>query len=231
MIRHTQSAAILVGGQATRFGGRDKSGLLVDGRTILDRQIAELAPLTADLLIVGGRDVARPSRGRVRVAEPPPPGDGGPPKHREGGSLAPQMTEPRVVHDIVPGCGPLGGLHAALTEAQGDALFVVACDMPYVTSRFIAHLLSLAGDADIVLPQSARGYHPLCAVYTRACLEPAAARLADRRLKMLEFVAGMRTRVVPVEDIRRFGDPDRLLTNVNTPAEYAGLDALQGHKL
>ena len=26
-------------------------------------------------------------------------------------------------------------------------------------------------------------------------------------------------------------DPDRLLANVNTPADYAGLEALQGHKL
>jgi molybdopterin-guanine dinucleotide biosynthesis protein A len=205
------SAAILAGGQATRFGGRDKSALLVDGRTILDRQIAELAPLTADLLIVGSHST---------------------------GDVAPQLIDrsperaaPRFVSDIVPGCGPLGGLHAALTEARGDALFVVACDMPYVTSPFIAYLLSLAGDADIVVPQSEGGYHPLCAVYTRACLEPAAARLAGRRLNMRELVAGMRTRVVPVEDIRRFGDPDRLLANVNTPAEYAGLEALQGHKL
>ncbi|HMB78543.1 MAG TPA: molybdenum cofactor guanylyltransferase, partial [Vicinamibacterales bacterium] len=258
------SAAILAGGQATRFGGRDKSALLVDGRTILDRQIAALAPLTADLLIVGGHrsDMVQPfhpstssgcpepveGHGRIRGAaalappalrrawlpldrpgrqrrpEPPPPGDGGPLTHREGGSPAPQPIDrgpdkaaPRFVSDIVAGCGPLGGLHAALTEALGDALFLVACDMPYVSSRFIAYLLSLAGGADIVVPQSDRGYHPLCAVYTRACLEPAAARLADRRLKMRELLAVMRTRVVPIEDIRRFGDPDRLLANVNTP--------------
>ena len=81
------------------------------------------------------------------------------------------------------------------------------------------------------MPRSERGYHPLCAVYTRACLEPAAARLADRRLKMRELVDSVRTRVVPVDEIRQFGDPDRLLANVNTPADYAGLEALQGHKL
>ena len=206
------SAAILAGGQATRFGGRDKSALLVDGRAILDRQIAELSTLTTDLLLVGGV--------RTNGARGVQPCD-----------ASPERPAARFVSDIVPGCGPLGGLHAALTEARGDALFVVACDMPYVTSPFIAYLLSLARDADIVVPQSERGYHPLCAVYTRACLEPAAARLADRRLKMLEFVDGMRTRVVPVEDIRRFGDPDRLLANVNTPAEYAGLEALHSHKL
>jgi molybdopterin-guanine dinucleotide biosynthesis protein A len=193
------SAAILAGGRATRFGGRDKSALVVAGRTILDRQLAALGPLTSDLMIVGG-DAA-------------------------------DAAGARRITDIVPGCGPLGGLHAALTAARGDALFLVACDMPYVTTAFVEYLLSLAAEADAVVPRSERGYHPLCAVYTRACLEPAAARLADRRLKMRELVDSVRARVVPAEDIRRFGDPDRLLANVNTPADYAGLEALQGHKL
>jgi molybdenum cofactor guanylyltransferase len=137
----------------------------------------------------------------------------------------------RVIADIVPGCGPLGGLHAALTSARSDVLFLVACDMPYVSSAFVEHLLSLAGEADVVVPQTERGYHPLCAVYTRACLEPAAAQLADRRLKMLELLDRVRVRVVPIEEIRHFGTPDRLLANVNTPADYAGLETLQGHKL
>ncbi len=200
----TRSAAILAGGRATRFGGRDKSTLLVDGVTILDRQIAALAPLTGDLMIVGG----------------PPPAD-----------RVHEIAAPRGVADIVPGCGPLGGLHAALTAARGDALFLVACDMPYLSTAFVAYLFSLTDGTDIVVPQSERGYHPLCAVYTRACLEPVAARLANRRLKMRELVDCMRTRPVPIEAIRRFGDPDRLLANVNTPADYEGLEALQGHKL
>ena len=193
MSHPTRSGAILAGGQATRFGGRDKSALLLDGRAILDHQIAALAPAVDDVVIVGGARA--------------------------------------TVHDIVPGCGPLGGLHAALTAARGDAVLLVACDMPYLSTPFVAYLLSLAAEADIVVPQSERGYHPLCAVYTRACLEPAAARLADRRLKMRELVDSMRTRIVPIDEIRQFGDPDRLLANVNTPADYAGLEALQGHKL
>ena len=201
MSHNTRSVAILAGGQATRFGGRDKGALLVDGRAILDRQIGALAPLTDDLMVVGDR------------------------------AIAPRAIALRVIPDAVPGCGPLGGLHAALSAARGELLLLVACDMPYLSQAFAEYLLSLAGDADIVVPQSERGYHPLCAVYTRACLEPAAAQLADRRLKMREFVDRMRTRVVPVEDIRRFGDPHRLLANVNTPTDYAGLEALQGHKL
>ena len=192
-IHLTRSGAILAGGQATRFGGRDKSALLVDGRAILDRQLAALTPAVDDVLIVGGARA--------------------------------------TVHDIVPGCGPLGGLHTALTAMRGDAVLLVACDMPYLSTPFLAYLLSLAAAADIVVPRTERGYHPLCAVYTRACLEPAAVRLADRRLRLRELVDSMRTRVVSIDEIRQFGDPDRLLANVNTPTDYAGLETLQGHKL
>ena len=205
MTDSTRSAAILAGGLASRFAGTDKGALLVDGRTIFERQIAELSSLTDDVLVVRATDVAR---------------DGD--THPIG---------PRVVADLVPGCGPLGGLHAALLEARGDTVFVVACDMPYVTASFIAYLFSLASEVDVVVPQTERGYHPLCAVYTRACLEPVAARLAGRRLAMRDLVAAMRTRVVTADEIDRFGDRHRLLANINTPSEYAGLEALQGCKL
>jgi molybdopterin-guanine dinucleotide biosynthesis protein A len=193
------SAAILAGGQARRFGGRDKSSLVVEGRTILERQIAELTTLTTDILIVGGREASR-----------------GP---------------ARIVPDKIAGRGPLGGLHAALTESEGDATIVIACDMPYVVSSLLRHLLSLTRDADAVVPRTERGYHPLCAAYTRACLAPAAARLADGRLKLTDLFEDLRLRVVTTNEIDAFGDHRRLLANVNTPVEYEGLEALQGHQL
>jgi molybdopterin-guanine dinucleotide biosynthesis protein A len=49
------SAAILAGGKATRFAGIDKSTLIVAGRSIFERQLAELLQLTNDILLVGGR--------------------------------------------------------------------------------------------------------------------------------------------------------------------------------
>ena len=183
------SAAILAGGNARRFGGRDKSALVIDGRTILERLMTELSSVADEVLVIRRND------------------------------------------DLVPGCGPLGGLHTALTQARGNAVLLVACDMPYVTNRFAAYLLGLSGAADIVVPRTAAGYHPLCAVYSRACRDVVAQRLAERRLKMIDLIDALQTRVVTVEEIDKFGEVDRLLANVNTPAEYAGLEALQGHKL
>lgn len=185
-----RSGAILAGGRASRFGGRDKGALIVDGRAIVDRQLDAFAavPELNDIMIVGG-------------------------SHERAGA--------RLVADAVPGCGPLGGIHAALLAARNHAVFVVACDMPYVTAAFVDTLFEHAGDADVVVPKAEDRYHPLCAVYTRACLEPIARRLAERRLKVMDLFADVRTRVVTLD----VNAVHQVLANVNTPEEFAALHA------
>jgi molybdopterin-guanine dinucleotide biosynthesis protein A len=190
------SAAILIGGQATRFDGRDKSALVVGGRTILSRQLEALSGVSSDVMdvmIVGGAPGA--------------------------------VASARHVVDLVPGCGPLSGLHAALSAARHDVTLLLACDMPSVTAPLLRHLLSLAEGADVVVPQTERGYHPLCAVYSRACLEPAARRLARGDFKLASLFDDMRVRVVTADALEAFGDPDRLLANVNTSIEYRAIEA------
>jgi molybdopterin-guanine dinucleotide biosynthesis protein A len=192
------SAAILIGGTASRFDGRDKSALVVDGQTILSRQLdalAGVAPGVNDVMLVGG---------------------------------APRPVVPdgvREIADIVPGCGPLSGLHAALSAARHDVTLLLACDMPCVTAPLLSHLLSLAESADVVVPRTERGYHPLCAVYSRACLEPAARRLASGDFRLASLFDEMRVRVVTADALEAFGNPDRLLANVNTSLEYRAIEA------
>jgi molybdopterin-guanine dinucleotide biosynthesis protein A len=187
-----RSAAILVGGRASRFDGRDKAALVVDGRTIRERQVAMLSavPDIGEILFVGGN-----------------------------GSIA----------DRVPGCGPMSGLHAALSEARGEHVFVVACDMPFVTAPFVSFLFDAIGSADAVVPRGADGLHPLCAVYARKCLETVTQRLAQQQWALRNLVEAIDARTVAVEELDRFGDHRRLLANVNTPSDYAALETLQGH--
>jgi molybdopterin-guanine dinucleotide biosynthesis protein A len=190
------SAAILAGGRAIRFGGRDKGSLVIGGRTIFDRQVSELSQIAEEIVIVG-HTTTRPGV--------------------------------RALADLIPHRGPLGGLHTALSAARSDVTVVVACDMPYVSAAFLAYLARLAADVDAVVPVTERGYHPLCAAYTRGAIEPIARRLAAGRLKMAELIADIRLRVVTAEEVGRFGDQHRLLANVNTPPEYDNLEALHAH--
>jgi molybdopterin-guanine dinucleotide biosynthesis protein A len=197
--------AILAGGRAARFGGRDKGALLVGGRSIRERQLIELSALSTDVLIVGA-----------------PP---------EGEDFGMPEFPVRLVADRVAASGPLGGLDAALDAASGDIVALVACDMPFVTARLFRFLLSLAGEADAVVPRTARGYHPLCAVYTRACHPAVQRRLVEGRLAMAGLFHDVRVRDVTETEIGAFGDCARLLANVNTPSEYEQIGALTGHKL
>jgi molybdenum cofactor guanylyltransferase len=197
------SAAILAGGSATRFGGRDKSTLIVEGRRIIDRQIVELSQVSDDLLVVGGR-LPRPKSGTLGI---------------------------RRVADRVAGAGPLAGLDAALAAARDPVVLLIACDMPFVVAPLLGYLLSLSDTADAVVPRTKRGYHPLCAVYTRACWPAIERRLRTRQLALAGLLDDVRLRVVEAHDIEAFGDPDRLLANINTPVEYAEVGALEGHKV
>jgi molybdopterin-guanine dinucleotide biosynthesis protein A len=191
------SAAILAGGHATRFGGRDKSALVVDGQTILQRQVATLRAVAGlqEILLVG---------------------------------RAAPLSGVRSIADRVPDCGPLGGIHAALSDALCDTVFVLACDMPHVTAALITYLVGLSDDVELVVPQTEAGYHPLCAVYSRGCLAEIGRRLDERRLKVFELADEIPTRVVSSMELDRFGDRHRLLSNVNTPSDYA---AHQQHQL
>ena len=195
-----RSAAILAGGRASRFGGRDKSALVVDGQAILDRQLAAFATVEGldDRLMVGGT-ASRPGLRSIEV--------------------------------VVPGSGPLGGIHAALTHAAHDAVCIVACDMPYITAPFIERLFEELQNNDVVVPRTERGYHPLCAAYTRACQPALVRRLAERRLKMLDLFEDVQVHVVNSDDINRFGDAEQLLANVNTPDELQNVGSLLGHEL
>lgn len=195
------SAAILTGGRATRFGGRDKGALAVGGRTIQARQLSVLEAIADDILLVGGPD-RRPASGRVRH-----------------------------VADARPNGGPLAGIESALTAARHDLVAIVACDMPGLTAPLVAHLVAQASEADVVVPRTESGYHPLCAIYRRTCLPAVSRRLAAGQLAVKGLFEDVRVREVPGSELVAFGDPARLLANVNTPADHGELDALLTHEL
>jgi len=76
-----------------------------------------------------------------------------------------------------------------------------------------------------VVPKTERGYHPLCAVYTPACLGPGARRLADGRLRLTGLFDDVRVRVVTDELLTASDAPDRLFASVNTSTEYRAIEA------
>jgi molybdopterin-guanine dinucleotide biosynthesis protein A len=91
-----------------------------------------------------------------------------------------------MVGDIYPSCGPLGGIHAALSTIKTPRAFIVGCDMPLLNTDLIAHLCTLPGEWDAALPWLEAGPEPLYAVYTKHCLPH-----IEKSLQAEEFKIGL----------------------------------------
>jgi len=134
----------------------------------------------------------------------------------------------RTVRDIFPGRGPLGGIHAGLTASGHDINFLVACDMPFINVELAVYMAGLADGYDAVVPQIGSYYQPLFAVYTRNCLKAIDDRLVRGDFKITSFFPDVRTRFVCPDEIGRFGNPEKLFFNVNTPVDLKTAKSMAG---
>lgn len=121
--------------------------------------------------------------------------------------------------DIVPDCGPLGGILTAVTHARFPHTLVVACDMPWLNPNLLRYLIGLRETADVVVPRWGDYPEPLHALYGKACLPAIRARLQASERKATSFFADVAVRTVARAELARFDPQGRSFTNVNTPAE------------
>ena len=123
-----------------------------------------------------------------------------------------------VVSDRIAGCGPLGGLHTALSVTTADWNLLVACDMPAVTHQLLKELLVAAevSGADALVPQTPGGLEPLCAVYHARLLPAVEFAIQSKLFKMHDFVSTIHAR----NKARLWPAPDpSLFRSVNTPEQ------------
>lgn len=129
-----------------------------------------------------------------------------------------------IVRDAFPDHGALGGIYTAIVASPRERTIVVACDMPFLNAALLEHMAGI--DADLVIPRTERGYEPLCAIYSRACVESIRERLTRGALEAARLPEGVRVAEVGPETLAAY-DPDGLLfVNVNTPHDYERAKAL-----
>ena len=191
--------AILAGGGATRFEGRPKGLELVGGERILDRLVRVMtAAFDGPPLLVAN--------------SPEAPG---------------WQSGLRVVPDVRPGLGSLGGIYSAVVEAPAPVV-CVAWDMPFVSEALLRRLAGglLAHDAFLPQSGSGRGVEPLCAAYGPACRDAIARSLDQGDLRAISFHERIGVGILPLSEVGRFGDPELLFFNVNTADDLALTDGM-----
>ncbi len=139
----------------------------------------------------------------------------------EGKKFAPFAP---VIEDIYPGCGPLGGIHAALRSSQSELNVILAVDTPFVSLALLQHLITRARNnpgAVVTVPRANRGYEPLCAIYRRDFARTAELALQQRRYKIDALFDDKAAQVIGEQELQTAGFSPRIFENVNTPEELA----------
>lgn len=130
----------------------------------------------------------------------------------------------RLVEDIVPDMGPLGGIHAGLTYCESKYAFVTACDMPNIHQGYLRLLQREVQRAnqpfDAVAVRLDNGMlEPMNAIYAKRILPQIERMLFCDERKTSHLLGQIRTRYLSELEINPFGGREKLFFNMNTPEE------------
>jgi molybdopterin-guanine dinucleotide biosynthesis protein A len=126
-----------------------------------------------------------------------------------------------VVEDIFPGCGPLGGIHAALRISSTDLNAILAVDVPFVPPALLQYLIKRSRDAvaTVTVAQSGGRFQPLCAVYRREFADVAEQALRTGRYKIDALFESAHTQVIAENELENAGFSSKIFRNLNTLEE------------
>lgn len=200
-------AFILIGGRSTRLGS-DKVFAKIGGRSLGDmvlNAVRRALPKATISLVAGNDEQVRVASGLFAGAE--------------------------VIGDRVKGAGPIGGLHAALSIAASEYIFVTACDYPFASPELITLLVSKAGGVcDAVVPRQPDGrLQPLLAVYRVGPTLEALTGLLERKVRspsMRDIVENLDPHIVEPDEYGLLLASRYFFVNVNTVEALNAAEAL-----
>jgi molybdopterin-guanine dinucleotide biosynthesis protein A len=135
----------------------------------------------------------------------------------------------RLVPDLKPGRGALGGLYTAIASANHPFVAVAACDMPFASKSFFesAHSLLVKEEADVVIAKTDEGYEPFHALYRReTCLSAIEAAINADKWKVIAWFPQAKVRELSPDELKSFDPSGLCFWNVNTPEEFANAEKL-----
>jgi molybdopterin-guanine dinucleotide biosynthesis protein A len=185
-----KASGVILAGGRSSRMGRDKALMLYNDKTIIERTVQELQKAVDDVIIV------------------------------VNDKLKYHLPDVSEIPDVYPDLGPLSGMHAGLLQARHQAAFIISCDMPLFSARLAEYLLERSPGYDVVVPRINNYWEPMCAVYSKACIDPIEKRLLSGSRKVMAFYADVRVLEIAQSEIEAIGRLEDLFYNMNTPEDY-----------
>jgi molybdenum cofactor guanylyltransferase len=194
---------VLAGGRGSRLGG-DKAAVELDGRPLFTYPLAAIEAAGLDP-VVCAKQSESPGSFRTHAV------------HKEPRNEVPVLEEPDEPRH------PLCGIVVALRAGQGRPVIAVSFNMPFVVPGLLSFFAEV--DSPLVVPVLDGRLHPLLGRYDPALLPDLEAAL-EREESLTHTVESLRPRLLGEAELARFGDPRRLLFNVNDPDDLRQAESL-----
>jgi molybdopterin-guanine dinucleotide biosynthesis protein A len=184
------AAAIILAGGKSSRMGRPKALLLFDSEPLIVHIVRSLNRIFSETVVVAAPEQELPS------------------------------LPCKLARDEVAYQGPVGGIYYGLKAAGGKFCFVTSCDVAFLNTALISHLVAQISEYDVVVPHWEDRFQPLHAVYRRSVIPFLEAQLERGELRPVYLFDKVRTCKITEDQIRRF-DPEGLsFLNMNTPEDY-----------
>jgi len=143
-----------------------------------------------------------------------------------------QQFSLKTYKDIYEDYGALAGLHTALFYATYEMVFVIACDLPFVSIGLYKYMKNLfeAKPIDVVIPKTENGYEPFYAFYRKeTCLPLVTEAINSGKRRLISWHENAIIHPVYEEQLKEFDPALNSFVNINTPEELelAQLNCLQ----
>jgi len=183
---------VLAGGKGLRLG-QDKALEVIGDRSLLERVVFHLSSLNSNIIIVTA--------------------------FKRSFSQLIGYPKLKVITDIYPDRGPMGGIYTGLKASDSFYNLVVACDMPFLNQALLHYMIQVSVGFDLVVPRLRDMVEPLHAVYSKGCLAPIESLLKQDNPNLRQLFTSIKVRYVEAEEIDRF-DPEHLsFFNINSQAD------------
>lgn len=163
--------AVLIAGGQSRRFGSSKLVAEYKGRKLIDYAIDILRHISDDCFIVGNFD-----RDEIKTSIP-------------------------LYKDIISGCGPLCGIHAALNYADKKYVAVLPVDMPELSYNVYRFLYPSAGDEHPVVAVSHKGIEPLVSIWPTAQLDNFEKAISQNEYSLHRILKQLNAHEIALEDV------------------------------
>lgn len=136
----------------------------------------------------------------------------------------------RMITDFYAGIGPLGGIHAALSLAANEQVWLAGCDMPFLSSEAASLMLNrkIEQRLDAVVPLIGDRLYPLHGIFDRGKADMIPELAEAGQTSVYAYLDCIRYDILNEGDFRHGGIDPGFAVRVNTPKAYEA--ALQSHR-